>query len=73
MRRNEQARYSAVSAQITQLLDAAAQSGPYNGIINLGRAWLAAELYWRNEQSHMAYEARVGLVIALEERIRRLK
>jgi hypothetical protein len=68
--RNEQARYNAVQSQIAQLLDAAARdSGRYCGIVDLGRTWLAAEMYWRNERAHEAHEAREAIVSALEWRI----
>lgn len=61
----EQARYAAVSAQITQLLDDMANDrDPLAFVANIGRAWLAAEMYDRNEQSRMAHEAR-SLVLGL--------
>lgn len=50
---NEDQRYAAVSEQIKQLLDAAANDEM--GIASLGRIWLAAELYERNEKAHASY------------------
>jgi hypothetical protein len=44
----EQERYEAVAAQIKQLLDLAAHDE--QGIASLGRVWLAAEMYMKNEQ-----------------------
>ncbi len=43
------------------------------GIANLGRAILATELYWRNEQAHLLHEARVGCIRALERRIQAMQ
>lgn len=70
MPRDEAARYAAVNDQITSLLDAMANDrDPLAFVANIGRAWLAAEMYDRNEKSHMAHEARVGIIQALEHRI----
>ncbi len=65
--RNEEARYKAVQAQITQLTrDAANDRNPAASIL---RAQLVAEMLKRNEDAHTAHEARVGIVSALEHRI----
>lgn len=66
----EQARYAAVSGQITQLLDDMANDrDPLAFVANIGRAWLAAEMYDLNEKSRMAHEARSLLLGLLHWRI----
>lgn len=61
-------RYTTVNAQITQLLDDAAQdNNPATAIL---RALLIAEMFERNERSHQrAQEARADIVHALQWRI----
>ena len=51
---NEEQRYAAVSAQITQLLDNAVNDkSPATALL---RAQLVAELYTRNETAHQRHE-----------------
>lgn len=69
--RNEEARYAAVSDQITQLLDDATKdTSPVTALL---RAQLVAEMYRRNEQAHTGYQARVDLVTALQWRIQGMR
>lgn len=49
----EDDRYAAVNAQIAQLLDAAANDDGPAGMVGLGSVWLAAEMFARNEKTHM--------------------
>lgn len=67
--RDEEQRYAAVSDQITELLNKAAYDNSPLGIAAFGQVWLAAEMYGRNEQAHMGYQARVDFITALEQRI----
>lgn len=48
----EDERYKAVQAQITHLLDKAADERDDNGMVGLGCVWLAAQMYERNENAH---------------------
>lgn len=65
--RNEAFRYAAVSAQIEQLTkDAANDRDPATAIL---RAQLVSELIDRNERAHARYEARTGIIQALQWRI----
>lgn len=69
----EEARYAAVSAQITQLLDEMKDDSSPLGIASFGKAWLAAEMYGRNEEAHAGYQARIDLVTILERRIHQME
>lgn len=64
--RNEEQRYAAISAQITELLNKAANDDGPGGMVGFGSVWLAAEMYERNEQAHVGYQARMDLIGALE-------
>lgn len=48
----EAERYQAVQANIKDLLDKAASDKSAGGMVGFGSAWLAAELFARNEQVH---------------------
>lgn len=50
----EEQRYNGVQADITRLLDQAANDNTSGGMVGLGAVWLAAELYMRNEQAHQS-------------------
>jgi hypothetical protein len=49
---NKEQRYQAVQTNIKDLLDKAANDKSAGGVVGLGSAWLAAELYVKNEQGH---------------------
>lgn len=53
----EQRRYAAVQADITRLLDQAANDTRSGGMIGLGAVWLASEMYARNEQARLRAES----------------
>lgn len=69
---DEERRYKAVSEQITQLLDTAANDRSPGGMVGLGSVWLAAELYDKNETAHTAYYARTELLGLLQWRAKHL-
>lgn len=67
---DEEHRYAAVAAQCEQLrADASIDFSTRGFAVNLARAILHAELYEKNETAHMAYYARHGIILALQQRI----
>jgi hypothetical protein len=50
---DKEQRYQAVQSNIKDLLDLAANDQSTSGMIGLGAAWLAAEMFARNEQTRM--------------------
>lgn len=69
----EDRRYKAVQLQIKEFLDLAAhKQADSTPIAGFGYAWLAAEMFMKNEEGHAAHiEARRGLLAVLQERTAR--
>jgi hypothetical protein len=64
----EDQRYKAVQEQIKQFLDLSVERQTY--IAGFGYAWLAAEMFAKNEEAHNAHvKARKELLAVLQERI----